>query len=88
MTETEKMFSGKMYDPFTEGMPEARRHAHELCQKYNAIPESETEKREEILCLLMPDHAEGVYLQGRISPWAKIHMQISISAFSMKTASL
>ena len=30
MTETEKMFSGKMYDPFTEGMPEARRRAHAL----------------------------------------------------------
>ena len=66
MTETEKMFSGKMYDPFTEGMPEARRRAHELCRKYNTIPESETEKREEILCLLMPDHAEGVYLQGPV----------------------
>ncbi len=66
MTETEKMFFGKMYNPFAEGMPEARRHAHELCQKYNAIPESEAEKREEILSLLMPDHAEGVYLQGPV----------------------
>lgn len=66
MTETEKMFFGKMYNPFAEGMPEARRHAHELYQKYNAIPESEAEKREEILSLLMPDHAEGVYLQGPV----------------------
>jgi len=24
MTEREKMFSGKVYDPFTEGMPEQR----------------------------------------------------------------
>ena len=25
MTETEKMFAGKLYDSFCEGMPEARR---------------------------------------------------------------
>ena len=31
----EKMFAGKLYDPFCEGMPEARRRVHELCLKYN-----------------------------------------------------
>lgn len=66
MTETEKMFAGKMYDPFCEGMPEARRRAHELCQKYNLLPESAEKEREEILGELMPDHKDGVYLQGPI----------------------
>ena len=66
MNETEKMFAGKIYNPFCEGMPEARRKAHELCQKYNAIPETDEESREAILCELMPEHGEGVYLQGPI----------------------
>lgn len=66
MTETEKMFAGKLYDPFCEGMPEARRRAHELCQQYNRIPESDAEAREAILRELIPNRAEGVYLQGPI----------------------
>lgn len=65
-TETEKMFAGKIYDPFCEGMPEARRRAHELCQQYNATPESDAQTREKILQELMPEHGEGVYLQGPI----------------------
>lgn len=66
MNETEKMFAGKIYNPFCEGMPEARRKAHELCQQYNAIPESDADAREAILRELMPEHGEGVYLQGPI----------------------
>lgn len=66
MNETEKMFAGKLYNPFCEGMPEARRRAHELCQKYNMIPETDEKSRETILQELMPDHGEGVYLQGPI----------------------
>ncbi|MBO4428527.1 MAG: sugar O-acetyltransferase [Clostridia bacterium] len=66
MTEKEKMFAGKIYDPFSEGMPEERRRAHLLCQKYNALGENETEARENILDELMPDRGEGVYLQGPI----------------------
>ena len=66
MTEIEKMFAGKIYDPFSEGMPEARRRAHELCQGYNQIPESDTQAREAILRKLMPNRADGVYPQGPI----------------------
>lgn len=67
MTETEKMFSGLIYDPFCEGMPEARRKAHELCQKYNGIPESSEKERQAVLDELMPDHGDGVYLQGPVN---------------------
>lgn len=66
MNETEKMFAGKIYNPFCEGMPEARRKAHELCQRYNQIPESDETVRESILQELMPEHGKGVYLQGPI----------------------
>ena len=67
MTEREKMYAGKLYDPFSEGMPEERTRAHRLCQLYNATFETEEEKRKEILDELMPDRGEGVYLQGPIN---------------------
>ncbi len=66
MTEKEKMFSGYIYDPFSEGMPEERTRAHELCALYNQTTERDEEKRQEILDELMPDRGEGVYLQGPI----------------------
>lgn len=82
MTETEKMFAGKMYDPFCEGMPEQRRRAHELCQKYNALPESAKDEREAILCELMPDHKEGVYLQGPIQFDFGTHISMGINSYA------
>lgn len=66
MTEREKMFAGKLYDPFTEGMPEQRTNAHRLCALYNATTEIDEDKRKEILDELIPNRGEGVYLQGPI----------------------
>lgn len=66
MTEYEKMFAGKIYDPFSEGMPEERTRAHFLCKKYNDTFETESEKRNAILKELIPDIGEDVYLQGPI----------------------
>ena len=66
MNEHEKMLAGKLYDPFTEGMPEERTNAHRLCKLYNDTFETETEKRAAILDELLPDHGENIYLQGPI----------------------
>lgn len=66
MTEREKMFAGKIYDPFSEGMPEERTKAHRLCKLYNDTFDTETEKRNEILDELMPNRGKDVYLQGPI----------------------
>ena len=66
MTEREKMFAGKIYDPFSEGMPEQRTNAHRLCALYNVTTEIDEEERKQILDELMPDRGEGVYLQGPI----------------------
>lgn len=82
MKETEKMFAGKIYNPFCEGMPEARRKAHELCQKYNQIPESDTTSREEILKELMPDHGKGVYLQGPIQFDFGTHIKMGKNSYA------
>lgn len=66
MTEHEKMLAGKIYDPFTEGMPEERTNAHRLCKLYNDTIETDAEKRKEILDELLPNRGENVYLQGPI----------------------
>ena len=66
MTEHEKMLGGKIYDPFTEGLPEERAKAHRLSQLYNGTFETETQKREEILAELLPHRGENVYLQGPV----------------------
>lgn len=66
MTEREKMLAGKIYDPFTEGMPEERANAHRLCKLYNDTIETDAEKRKQILDELIPDRGENVYLQGPV----------------------
>ena len=66
MTEREKAFAGKIYDPFAEDMPEERTKAHRLCKLYNDTFDTETEKRETILNELLPNRGENVYLQGPI----------------------
>ena len=66
MTEHEKMLAGKIYDPFSEGMPEERTRAHLLCKQYNEAFETEIKKRNTILHKLIPDLGKNVYLQGPI----------------------
>ena len=66
MNERGKMLAGKIYDPFTEGLPEERTRAHVLCKMYNETTEVDVEKRNEILAELMPNRHESAYLQGPI----------------------
>ncbi len=66
MTENEKMLAGKIYDPFGGAMVERRRKAHDLCSKYNQTLESDESARNGILDELIPNRAEGIYLQGPI----------------------
>ncbi len=66
MTEKEKMLAGKIYDPFSEGMPEERAKAHLLCSKYNKTTELNEVKRRKILRKLIPNCGNNVYLQGPI----------------------
>lgn len=66
MKEKEKMFAGKIYDPFSDGMPEERTRAHILCKAYNDTTEADEARRREILDELMPDRGENVYLQGPV----------------------
>lgn len=61
-----KCMAGKIYDPFTEGMPEERTNAHRLCKLYNDTTETDAQRRKEILNELLPNRGENVYLQGPI----------------------
>ncbi len=67
MTEREKMAAGMLYDPFTEGMPEERTRAHQLCARYNLTTETDAAVRDEILNELLPRRGKNVYLQGPIN---------------------
>lgn len=66
MTEQEKMISGAIYDPSDAELAKKRRRAHELCSEYNALKESEEEKRAEIINKLFPNQKEGLYIQGPV----------------------
>lgn len=66
MTEKEKMLAGKIYDPSSQELITLRQRAHRLCKLYNDTFEEETEQRAKILAELIPNMADGGYLQGPI----------------------
>lgn len=65
MSEKEKMLAGKIYDPNDKELVELRRNAHKLCKQYNDTFEDDT-MRSRIMDELLPNRADGVYLQGPI----------------------
>ena len=66
MTQKEKMLAGEPYDPSDKELTELRVKAHRLSQLYNQTPETEEEKRKEILDELLPNRGKGSFLQGPI----------------------
>ena len=66
MTEKEKMLAGKIYDPADKELLELRALAHRLSAEYNLTFETETEKRAGLMNRLVPNAANGVYLQGPV----------------------
>ena len=66
MTETEKMLSGKIYDPSDKELAGQRKNAHRLSKDYNDTYDGEDKKRCKILKKLIPHMGEGTYLQGPV----------------------
>lgn len=66
MTEEEKMLAGEIYDPSDAELAKKRRRAHDLCSEYNALKESEEEKRTEIINRLFPSQSGGLFVQGPV----------------------
>ncbi len=66
MTEWDKMVSGQIYNANHPELIKKRHIAHKLCQKYNRIDDKKAKKREKIINQLLPNHKDGLYLQGPI----------------------
>ena len=66
MKQKESMLSGKLYDPNDPELLKLRVKAHRLSAEYNALLETDEEKRQEILEELIGDLGKGTYLQGPI----------------------
>lgn len=66
MTEFEKMTTGKVYDPSDSELVKMRTEAHVLSANYSASLETDAKKRAKILKKLLPNAAEGAYLQGPV----------------------
>ncbi len=66
LTEKEKMLRGEVYDPSDSELTELRVRAHRLSQQYNFTYETDVERRNEILDLLLPNRGEGAFLQSPV----------------------
>ena len=65
MDNIEKMLAGKIYDPSDPRLHEIARKTHRLCQQYNLLPDTDSE-RKKILKELLPNAKGKMYLQGGI----------------------
>lgn len=61
----DNMLAGKPYIPGKEQGTISHK-AHRLCQEYNAIPDTDQKKRDEIIDELLGFHGKNTYLQGPI----------------------
>ena len=66
LSDETKMLTGKIYDAGNAALAKRRQRAHELSQKYNALLESQTAERDEILDQLLPHRNGTAYFQGPI----------------------
>ena len=66
MTEKEKMLLGKLYDPSDGELRALNTKANALCLRYNVLPKTEWEKREQILDELVPNRGKNAYFQGPV----------------------
>lgn len=65
MTEEEKIFAGRMFDPRTRELRDIKHKAHTMCQRYNQMDEYDLE-RQQIIKALVGGIGETYYLQGPI----------------------
>ena len=66
MTNEEKMLAGKIYNSGDLNLQKKLTRAHRLCKIYNDTFDDETQRRQEIVDQLLPEHWENIFLQGPI----------------------
>ena len=65
MTEEEKIFAGKMFDPRSQELRDIKHRAHVACQKYNTMDEYDP-ARSEVLREILGGTGMTFYIQGPV----------------------
>ena len=65
MTEEEKIFAGKMFDPRSEELRQIKHKAHEACRRYNTLDEYDPE-RQQLIRSFIGGIGKTFYFQGPI----------------------
>ena len=65
MTEEEKIFAGKMFDPRRQELKDLKHKAHEACRKYNAMDEYDP-GRGKVLRAILGRAGKACYFQGPV----------------------
>ena len=81
MTEEEKIFAGRLFDPRSKELRDIKHRAHILCQKFNALDEYD-ENRLPIIKEFIGKIGEKYYLQGPIQFNYGIHTFIGENFFA------
>ena len=65
MTEEEKIFAGKMFDPRSQELRDLKHRAHIACQRYNAMDEYDP-ARQQVLREILGAAGKTFYFQGPV----------------------
>ena len=65
MTEKEKIFAGKMFDPRSQELRDIKHSAHIACQEYNAMDEYDP-RRTEVIQRILGKSGRTFYFQGPV----------------------
>ena len=81
MTEEEKIFAGKMFDPRRQELKDLKHKAHEACRKYNSMDEYDPD-RGEVIRAILGDAGKVCYFQGPIQFNYGCHTHIGENFFA------
>lgn len=81
MTEEQRIFAGKLFASEVPELVEKKEQAHRLSQEFNALYESDTERRQEILTRLLAEVGEGTLMLGPIHFHYGCHTRIGRGCF-------
>lgn len=81
MTEHEKIFAGKMFNPRGAELKAVKHKAHNLCVEYNMLTE-DNPRRTEILHEMLGAHGENVTMQGPVQFNYGMHTKVGSNFFA------
>lgn len=81
MTEHEKIFAGKMFNPRGAELRAVKHKAHNLCVEYNMLTE-DNPRRAEILHEMLGAHGENVTMQGPVQFNYGMHTKVGSNFFA------